>query len=336
MRPSCDQVPVNTRKINRKRYPLSFRKDKAIHQQWLPVLITFNQFYRYPNRVRALTNDDLPVAVKNGRANARLDRPIFLVTSTSLTVNDELLTVTKHNTASWLHESPLPPHTKGAFLFIIMRAASMIFVLSSAVELARETRAFSPVASRAREVVHSATFLSAKKGFGSAPDPSKKKSGSTTAQQDSTSYPASSSSSISKDDENPARSAIATSTRSPQQRPNAGQRALEDMRRQQAEKKDAELRKVRELLDADQQVQEAAAAIPERVAQRMGARMLPFVGLPFFLGMGVFVGFWYMATYRNLEYQPALVAASTIVVLLLGLVVRSILRSLSVCFEYSS
>ncbi|EEC49507.1 predicted protein [Phaeodactylum tricornutum CCAP 1055/1] len=201
-----------------------------------------------------------------------------------------------------------------------MRAASMIFVLSSAVELARETRAFSPVASRAREVVHSATFLSAKKGFGSAPDPSKKKSGSTTAQQDSTSYPASSSSSISKDDENPARSAIATSTRSPQQRPNAGQRALEDMRRQQAEKKDAELRKVRELLDADQQVQEAAAAIPERVAQRMGARMLPFVGLPFFLGMGVFVGFWYMATYRNLEYQPALVAASTIVVLLLGLV----------------
>jgi hypothetical protein len=204
-------------------------------------------------------------------------------------------------------------------LFIIMRAASMIFVLSSAVELARETRAFSPVASRAREVVHSATFLSAKKGFGSAPDPSKKKSGSSTAQQDSTSYPASSSS-ISKDDENPARSAIATSTRSPQQRPNAGQRALEDMRRQQAEKKDAELRKVRELLDADQQVQEAAAAIPERVAQRMGARMLPFVGLPFFLGMGVFVGFWYMATYRNLEYQPALVAASTIVVLLLGLV----------------
>jgi hypothetical protein len=195
----------------------------------------------------------------------------------------------------------------------------MIFVLSSAVELARETRAFSPVASRAREVVHSATFLSAKKGFGSAPDPSKKKSGSSTAQQDSTSYPASSSS-ISKDDENPARSAIATSTRSPQQRPNAGQRALEDMRRQQAEKKDAELRKVRELLDADQQVQEAAAAIPERVAQRMGARMLPFVGLPFFLGMGVFVGFWYMATYRNLEYQPALVAASTIVVLLLGLV----------------
>jgi hypothetical protein len=230
-----------------------------------------------------------------------------------------LLTVTKHNTVSWLHESPLPPHTKGAFLFIIMRAASMIFVLSSAVELARETRAFSPVASRAREVVHSATFLSAKKGFGSAPDPSKKKSGSSTAQQDSTSYPASSSS-ISKDDENPARSAIATSTRSPQQRPNAGQRALEDMRRQQAEKKDAELRKVRELLDADQQVQEAAAAIPERVAQRMGARMLPFVGLPFFLGMGVFVGFWYMATYRNLEYQPALVAASTIVVLLLGLV----------------
>lgn len=79
---------------------------------------------------------------------------------------------------------------------------------------------------------------------------------------------------------------------------NAGQKALAELRRQKAEDKDTELRKVREMLQADQQVQETAAAIPERVAQRMGKRMLPFVGIPLFLGMGTFVGFWYMATYR--------------------------------------
>jgi len=51
----------------------------------------------------------------------------------------------------------------------------------------------------------------------------------------------------------------------------------------------------------------------------MGKRMLPFVGLPLFGGMGVFVGFWYLATYKGLEFQPTLVAYSTIVVLIVGL-----------------
>jgi len=65
-----------------------------------------------------------------------------------------------------------------------------------------------------------------------------------------------------------------------------------------------------------------AAVIPEKVAQRMGKRMLPFVGIPLFGAMGSFVGFWYFATYRDQEFQPALVAAVSIGLLAMGLVVR--------------
>lgn len=93
-----------------------------------------------------------------------------------------------------------------------------------------------------------------------------------------------------------------------------------EIRRQAAEAKDAELRQVREILSQDEQMKTSPAAIPEKVAMRMGRRMIPFVGIPLFGGMGTFVGFWYMATYRDLEFQPALVATSTFVLLALGLV----------------
>jgi hypothetical protein len=102
---------------------------------------------------------------------------------------------------------------------------------------------------------------------------------------------------------------------------NAGQRALEKIRRERAEQKNAELQRAREVLQQDKQVQQAAAAIPEKVAQRMGQRMIPFVGIPLFLSMGAFVGFWYMATYRDMSFEPSLVAASTILILVLGLLV---------------
>jgi hypothetical protein len=52
----------------------------------------------------------------------------------------------------------------------------------------------------------------------------------------------------------------------------------------------------------------------------MGKRMLPFVGIPLLGGMGAFVAFWYLATYKNQEFQPALVAFSTIGLLGVGLV----------------
>jgi Photosynthesis affected mutant 68 len=114
-----------------------------------------------------------------------------------------------------------------------------------------------------------------------------------------------------------------STTTEQQQQLNAGQRALEEMRRQRAEEKDAELRRVRELVQADEQLSEAPASIPEPVAQRMGKRMLPFVGLPLFAGMGAFVAFWYFATYKNVEFQPVLVAGSTIGILVVGLMVHT-------------
>jgi Photosynthesis affected mutant 68 len=103
---------------------------------------------------------------------------------------------------------------------------------------------------------------------------------------------------------------------------NAGQRALQELRRQRAEERDQELRMLRDMMTADEQIQSSgSASIPENVAQRMGLRMLPFVGIPFFGGMGAFITFWYLATYKNMEFEPTLVAASTIVLLVIGLLV---------------
>jgi len=103
---------------------------------------------------------------------------------------------------------------------------------------------------------------------------------------------------------------------------NDGQRALAELRRQRAEQRDEELRKLRDLLAADQQLQDTPAAIPEKVAQRMGKRMLPFVGVPLFLALGTFVGFWYFATYKNVEFQPSVVASVTAGLMVVSLLVR--------------
>ena len=103
-----------------------------------------------------------------------------------------------------------------------------------------------------------------------------------------------------------------------------GKAALERMRRERAELRNQELLKVKEVQEVDAMLRESpeAAVIPEKVAQRMGKRMLPFVGVPLFGAMGSFVGFWYFATYRDQEFQPALVAAVSIGLLAVGLVVR--------------
>jgi hypothetical protein len=103
--------------------------------------------------------------------------------------------------------------------------------------------------------------------------------------------------------------------------PSAGEEALARLRRQKAEQRNEELLRIRALKEQDNLVSNSpdAAVIPEVVAQRMGKRMLPFVGIPLFGGMGAFVGFWYFATYKNVEFQPALVAFSTIAILAVGL-----------------
>lgn len=51
----------------------------------------------------------------------------------------------------------------------------------------------------------------------------------------------------------------------------------------------------------------------------MGKRMLPFVGIPLFGSFASFIGFWYMAVYRDMEFQPALVATTSFVFLAIGL-----------------
>ena len=113
-----------------------------------------------------------------------------------------------------------------------------------------------------------------------------------------------------------------------------GKAALDKMRREKVEERNAELQKMKQVQDVDKMMLETggeAAVIPEKVAQRMGKRMLPFVGIPLFGGIGAFVGFWYMASYRDMEFQPALVAGTTIALLAVGLIVRIIINNTYRC-----
>jgi hypothetical protein len=163
----------------------------------------------------------------------------------------------------------------------------------------------------------------AKKGFGKTDPPAKK---SVSESPTSSASPSSSSSSTTTTTPTTSSSQSTESksptTTSPTQ--TAGQRALEQLRQERQAQTLQEWQQVRDMLSADAQVQETPAAIPEPVAQRMGARMLPFVGVPLFGGMATFVTFWYLSVYKNIELEPAMVAAGTISWLVVGLVVRSI------------
>jgi hypothetical protein len=160
------------------------------------------------------------------------------------------------------------------------------------------TFAFAPMT---RYAALSTSLLHAGKGFGSSPPPPPP------PPKNKESYNEESNRSI----ENPTRQS-------------GGQKALAELRRERAEQKDAELRQLKEIRSVDEFISKTpdAAVIPEKVAMRMGKRMLPFVGIPLFGGMGTFVGFWYLATYRDMEFQPAMVAFTTIAILGVGLLVR--------------
>lgn len=150
--------------------------------------------------------------------------------------------------------------------------------------------------------------LQAGKGFGEKPPPKQK---STPSIESSTT-------------ESTTSSSVATQTEQPQptiREDNTGSKLLRDLRSREAEKRDEELRKLRTLRETDAALREdaGAAAIPEKVAQRMGKRMLPFVGIPLFGSFASFIGFWYMAVYRDMEFQPALVATTSFVFLAIGL-----------------
>ena len=157
------------------------------------------------------------------------------------------------------------------------------------------------------------------KGFGDSPPPSKKKSKN--PQAGAVGVPVVASKEPEETEYNPFDKSNAN-TKTDTSR---GKAALDKMRREKAEERNAELQKMKDVKEVDRMMLETggeAAVIPEKVAQRMGKRMLPFVGVPLLGGMGAFVGFWYMATYRDMEFQPVLVAGTTIALLATGLVVR--------------
>ncbi len=164
------------------------------------------------------------------------------------------------------------------------------------------------------------------KGFGESPPPPPKKKAK---QPDpSAALPVTQEDTLEEDEYNPFDKSqfVAPDT-------SRGKAALDRMRREKAEERNAQLQKMNELQEVDQMMRDTggeAAVIPEKVAQRMGTRMLPFVGIPLFGSMGAFVYFWYMATYRDMEFQPVLVAGTTIALLAIGLVVRHETKQLHV------
>lgn len=157
------------------------------------------------------------------------------------------------------------------------------------------------------------------KGFGESKAPPENKSAVETAPAATTTSSAAAASTTDYDKAADLATPLTTTPDEPAL--NSGQAALARMRAQRQTKKDAELRRIAEIRQMDAQVQEEAAAIPERVAQRMGKRMLPFVGIPLFGGMGAFVAFWYFATYRGVEFEPVVVAGTTIGLLAVSLLV---------------
>jgi hypothetical protein len=160
------------------------------------------------------------------------------------------------------------------------------------------------------------TLYAAGKGFGDKPTSTQRPKSSI----DTTILPSPPSSSTSSP---PSTEGSFSSSTNAAKEENTGSTMLQQLRSREAEKRDAELRKLRDLRDTDALLAEdaSAAAIPERVAQRMGKRMVPFVGIPLFGSFASFIGFWYLATYKDMEFQPAIVATTSFVFLAVGLLV---------------
>jgi hypothetical protein len=115
-------------------------------------------------------------------------------------------------------------------------------------------------------------------------------------------------------------SSIKTTTSNDNNKNAAGRQALQELRRQAVEKRDAELRRVRDLVQQDAQIESGVPmSIPEPVANRMGQRMIPFVGLPILGGLATFITFWYLAVYQDQSFPPVLVATATLVWFAIGL-----------------
>ena len=203
-----------------------------------------------------------------------------------------------------------------AFLFLWVGAMTAIVLPASAFTFIR----FSPQRWRAPFSLSTcnsrrnfSSSLSAGKGFGDKP------AATTSTKKPST--PPSSSTIVSPTLASPS---VGNEDDSSIIKDSAGSELLRTLRSREAERRDTELRKLRDLRDADALVaQDAGAAVrPEKVAQRMGTRMIPFVGIPLFGSFISFIAFWYLATYKDMEFQPAIVATTSFVFLFVGLLVR--------------
>ena len=172
---------------------------------------------------------------------------------------------------------------------------------------------------RQQPIISSSSWAlsAAGKGFGDKPSPTKQNTSSSSSPSQSSTVDMPRGTSTSTED----------TERQVNAEKNTGSQMLKALRSREAEKRDEELRKVRELRETDALVAQEGAqaqAIPERVAQRMGKRMLPFVGIPLFGSFASFIGFWYLATQKDMEFQPAVVATTSFVFLAIGLLVSYI------------
>ena len=237
-------------------------------------------------------------------AAQRQGRSFFLNT---LSFDHFFILITIHNLTAYYFISPITmvysPPLSAAIVAIVPLSQSAGPLLASAFTTSHFSRPISPV------LPHPATptwTLAAGKGFGDKPAPAKPKSSPP---------PSPSTIETTEDSSAPLNAG----------QENKGSTLLQQLRSREAEKKDEELRKLRELRETDALLAEdaGAAAIPERVAQRMGKRMLPFVGIPLFGSFATFIAFWYLATYKDLEFQPAVVAGTSALFLAIGLFVSS-------------
>ena len=104
--------------------------------------------------------------------------------------------------------------------------------------------------------------------------------------------------------------------------PEGTSQLLQTMLAEEQDRAQVQTEAMEELKERDAYVAEKgveAARVPDAVANRMIMRMATFGGVPVFLGIGVFVWFYFQATNEDNVFQPTAVAAATTVPWVLGL-----------------
>ena len=97
-----------------------------------------------------------------------------------------------------------------------------------------------------------------------------------------------------------------------------GRRALEAMRKSSGTSSSLKVGKKKLQLTPEEMEPEADSTMPQVVADRMLARILPFAALPVVGGVLLFIAFWYANTQAELDVPPTIVAYATQAMLLLS------------------